>query len=293
MAYLNVDSSAAGPNFDGGAVGSLAPMLVETTYSIPDPSGVSLHDAWLKTTAAERRKEKHAQPVKDDNLVNTRIGSGSDHTVFLNFLGRPVITLQFDGPYGVYHSMYDNFYWMNHFGDPGYKYHATMSALWGVTALRLAQADVLPFDFGFYGHTLNSFIEDLTKNPRYDAHKIKLEELKKSAAAFESAGKSVQTLLAAGVASGKIGDQAAEQYNQSILKVESNWLNPDGIPGRPWFKHLLYCARYTYAHLELPGLTEAIEAQNWEEAQRQSEILRNAIDTNTALLRQLEKSLQQ
>ncbi len=99
--------------------------------------------------------------------------------------------------------------------------------------------------------------------------------------------------LLAGVASGKIGGQAAEQYNQSILKVESNWLNPDGIPGRPWFKHLLYCARYTYAHLELPGLTEAIEAQNWEEAQRQSEILRKAIDTNTALLRQLEKSLQQ
>jgi N-acetylated-alpha-linked acidic dipeptidase len=293
VAYLNVDSSAAGPNFDGGAVGSLAPMLVETTYSIPDPSGVSLHDAWLKTAAAERRKEKHAQPVKDDNLVNTRIGSGSDHTVFLNFLGRPVITLQFDGPYGVYHSMYDNFYWMNHFGDPGYKYHATMSALWGVTALRLAQADVLPFDFGFYGHTLNSFIEDLTKNPRYDAHKIKLEELKKSAAAFESAGKSVQMLLASGVANGKIADQAAEQYNQSLLKVESNWLNPDGIPGRPWFKHLLYCARYTYAHLELPGLTEAIEAQNWEEAQRQSEILRKAIDTNTALLRQLEKNLQQ
>ena len=99
--------------------------------------------------------------------------------------------------------------------------------------------------------------------------------------------------LACGVAKGKIGGQAAEQYNQSILKVESNWLNPDGIPGRPWFKHLLYCARYTYAHLELPGLTEAIEAQNWEEAQRQSEILRNAIDTNTVLLRQLEKSLQQ
>ena len=59
-----------------------------------------------------------------------------------------MITLQFDGPYGVYHSMYDNYYWMNHFGDPDYKYHATMSALWGVTALRLAQADVLPFDFG-------------------------------------------------------------------------------------------------------------------------------------------------
>lgn len=292
VAYLNVDSSASGPNLDGGAVGSLAPMLVETTYSIADPSGTSLHDAWLKSTAAERKEEKHPQPARDDNLVNTRIGSGSDHTVFLNFLGRPVITLQFDGPYGVYHSMYDNFYWMNHFGDPGYKYHATMSRLWGVTALRLAQADVLPFDFGFYGKTLGGFIDDLKKNPSYDARRIDLQTLQKRAREFEGAGEDVRKLLERGVTSGKIDDHSAERYNRSILQVESSWLNPDGIPGRPWFKHLLYCARYTYAHLELPGLTEAIEAHNWEEAQRQSEILGKAIDANIALLRQMQTELQ-
>jgi len=293
IAYINVDSSAAGPNFEGAAVGSLAPMLVETSYSVADPSGTTLHDAWIKSASAARKTGKHSQLPKDENLVNTRIGSGSDHTVFLNFLGRPVITLQFDGPYGVYHSMYDNFYWMNHFGDPGYKYHATMSALWGVTALRLSQADILPFDFGFYGHTLNSFIDELKKNPRYDATKINLDNLQKHAAAFEAAGKTVRAFLNRLVDSGKIETQTAELYNQSILKVESNWLDPDGIPGRPWFKHLLYCARYTYAHLELPGLTEAIESQNWEEAQRQSEILTKAIDTNTALLQKMEKELQQ
>ncbi len=110
VAYLNVDSSAAGPNFHGGASGSLAPMLVETSNSIQDPSGGSLHDAWLKSTAAERKEEHDAQAVNDENVVNTRIGSGSDHTVFLNFLGRPVITLEFDGPYGVYHSMYDDYF---------------------------------------------------------------------------------------------------------------------------------------------------------------------------------------
>ena len=294
IAYINVDSSASGPNFEGGAVGSLAPMLVEITNSIPDPSGTSLHDAWLKSATAARKDEKHALAVKDENLVNTRIGSGSDHTVFLNFLGRPVITLDFDGPYGVYHSMYDNFYWMNHFGDPGYKYHATMSALWGVTALRLTQADVLPFDFGFYGRTLNGFIDDLKKNPRYDAQKINLDALQRKAGEFEAAGTSVKKLLDKALASGKIADDnAIDRFNQEILQVESNWLHPAGIPGRPWFKHLLYCARYTYAHLELPGLTEAVEVQNWDEAQRQAEILGQAIDTNTALMRRMEKELQQ
>jgi N-acetylated-alpha-linked acidic dipeptidase len=291
IAYINVDSSASGPDFEGGAVGSLAPMLVETTRSVTDPSGVSLHDAWLKS-AATSPKKKNEPAVNDSNVVNTRLGSGSDHTVFLNFLGRPVITLQFDGPYGVYHSMYDNFYWMNHFGDPGYKYHATMSAMWGVTALRLAQADVLPFDFGAYGHTLSEFLDDLKKNPRYDVGKLNLTALQSRASDFAAAGESVRKLLAAAVATGRLDANSAEPYNQSILKVESNWLNPDGIPGRPWFKHLLYCARYTYAHLELPGLTEAVEAQDWLEAQRQSEILARALDTNITLLKQLQKELQ-
>jgi N-acetylated-alpha-linked acidic dipeptidase len=147
--------------------------------------------------------------------------------------------------------------------------------------------------FAFYGRTLNSFIDDLKNNPRYDAHNIKLDNLQKSAAAFEAAGKSVKTLLDRKVASGKIDSQSAENYNQAMLKVESNWLNPDGIPGRPWFKHLLYSSRYTYAHLELPGLTEAIESQNWQEAQRQSQILGKAIDTNTALPQKMAKELQQ
>ncbi len=294
VAYINVDSSASGPDFEGAAVGSLAPMLVQTTMSIADPSGVTLHEAWLKSATEARKMDPRAAAVKEENLVNTRIGSGSDHTVFLNHLGRPVITLQFDGPYGVYHSMYDDFYWMNHFGDPGYEYHATMSALWGVTALRLAQADVLPFDFGFYGRTVSDFIEDLKKNSRYDATKLKLDDLQRRAQAFESVGKNVRQLLDRAVAVGKMSDdKTAGRYNQEIMQVESNWLNPDGIPGRPWFKHLLYSSRYTYAHLELPGLTEAVESQNWAEARRQSEILGQAIDTNSALMRHMEKELQQ
>ena len=89
--------------------------------------------------------------MPDSELANTRIGSGSDHTVFLNFLGIPTVGLTFVGPYGVYHSMYDDFFWMNHFGDPGYRYHTLMAQLWGVMALRLANAEILPFDFDSYG----------------------------------------------------------------------------------------------------------------------------------------------
>ena len=72
-----------------------------------------------------------------------------------------------------------------------------------------------------------------------------------------------------------------------MMQVERNWLNPDGIPGRPWFKHILYGARFTYAHLELPGLTEAVEKQDWAQAQQQAAILRDCLARNTKLVNQL------
>jgi N-acetylated-alpha-linked acidic dipeptidase len=292
VAYLNVDSSASGPNFEGGASGSLAPFLVDTTRSIQVPGAASLHDAWLKSKFIERRGEHNTQPVTDANVVNTRIGSGSDHTVFLNFLGRPVITLEFDGPYGVYHSVYDDFYWMNHFGDPGYKYHAAMSQLWGVAALRLAQADVLPLDFEFYGNTINQFLGELEKNKHFDAAKLNLSAAHKAAGELEHASSEAESRLKPVVASGKLTSAQATAVNQLLMKGEANFVSPAGIPGRPWFKHILYSARYTYAHLELPAITEAVEAGNWDEAQRQTEILVNALHAESALMQQVTALLQ-
>jgi Transferrin receptor-like dimerisation domain len=75
------------------------------------------------------------------------------------------------------------------------------------------------------------------------------------------------------------------------MQVERNWLNPDGIPGRPWFKHILYGARYTYAHLELPGLTEATEAGDWTTARQQAAILQRALSNNSELLERLNSDL--
>jgi N-acetylated-alpha-linked acidic dipeptidase len=287
VAYLNVDSSAAGPNFHGGASGSLAPLLVETSRSIQNPGGGSLHDAWLKTTAAERAEEHDTQPISDANVVNTRIGSGSDHTVFLNFLGRPVITLEFDGPYGVYHSMYDDFYWMNHFGDPGYRYHAAMSQLWGVTALRLAQADILPLDFQFYGDTINQFLTELEKNKKYDAAKLNLAAAHKAAKELEFASARTESLLNPAIAAGKLTSSQTVSVNQLLMQGEANFILPEGIPGRPWFKHILYSSRYTYAHLELPAITEAVESGNWTEAQHQTEVLVKALNAETSLMEQV------
>jgi N-acetylated-alpha-linked acidic dipeptidase len=353
VAYINVDEATSGPNFHGQAVASLAPMLVEASRTLQDPSGKSLYEAWKATAAKEKEEgtqssQMNSSGVSDGQLADTRIGSGSDHTVFLNFVGMPVIGLQFDGDYGVYHSAYDDFYWMNHFGDPGYKYHTLMSQLWGVTALRLANADLLPFDFASYAANIRAFVDDLaTKNkdviatnhepasknnpvilsevsaPRSGADtqskdpvpartttgpegsfhhglvsgsptaptSLDLTAVRKSIDNFESAGKKLNDSLTRQLSAGNVDPKRAFTLNHGMMQVERNWLNPDGIPGRPWFKHILYGARFTYAHLELPGLTEAFEKQDWPTAEKQAWILQKALEKNTQLLNDLNREV--
>jgi N-acetylated-alpha-linked acidic dipeptidase len=284
IAYLNVDSSASGPDFVGSAVASLAPELLETTRSFTDPAtGLNLADAWIKNQQEQREKNQEKEKVDAGNVVDVRIGSGSDHTVFLNHDGVPVIGLQFDGPYGVYHSLYDNYYWMNHFGDPGYRYHALMSQLWGVLAMRLANSEVVPYDFGTYAAKLREFVNEV-QNKKGAKDNVDFKPVLAGIDEFEAEGRALNEATTARLSS-EAGKSNFNSLNASVMAIERNWLNPDGIPGRPWFKHMLYSSRYTYAHLELPGLTEAVEKGDWATAREQVKILESAVKKNAALLK--------
>jgi N-acetylated-alpha-linked acidic dipeptidase len=287
VAYLNVDEATSGKIFIGNAVGSLAPLLVDVSRTLAAPSGKTLYDEWRVTRAKELHEDVAAA---DSELVDTRIGSGSDHTVFLNFLGIPVIGLTFVGPYGVYHSMYDDFYWMNHFGDPGYHYHALMAQLWGVLAMRLGNADILPYDFETYGKNIAEFVTTLDNSAHVNQH-TGLDSLREGVAAFEAAGRELNHSVAQAIASGRLNAAGARRVNEALMQVEHNWCNPEGIPGRPWFKHSLYGTRFTYAHLELPGLAEAAETGNWRRAAEQAKILEAELWKNTDLLKQTKQEV--
>ncbi len=287
VAYLNVDEATAGKNFQGDAVGSLAPLLVEVSRTLAAPTGKTLYDEWK----VSRQAELHgAEPVLDSELADTRIGSGSDHTVFLNYLGIPTIELTFAGPYGVYHSAYDDFYWMNHFGDPGYRYHALMSQLWSTTALRLANAEILPYDFESYGTNIRKFVADLDAATHVSGH-LRLAPLLKGVADFQAAGHELNHSVSLAIASGRLKATTALRVNQELMQIERNWCNAQGIPGRPWFKHTIYGTRSTYAHLELPGLAEASEAGDWKRAAEQTKILEDELAKNSALLRRAKEWL--
>jgi N-acetylated-alpha-linked acidic dipeptidase len=290
VAYLNVDSSASGPDFEPQAVGSLAPLVLDLARELTDPAtGRPLIEALRAARAKARAEEGARPPVTDDDLVDVRIGSGSDHTVFLNHLGVPTIGLSFDGPYGVYHSVYDGFVWMSRFGDPGYRYHVLLARIWGTLALRLANADLLPFDFAAQARHLRAFVDDLEKAT--EKGRLDLSRLRSGIDGFEAAGRRLNEASARALGSGSPASDLAARVNRGILQVERGWLDPDGLPGRPWFRHTLYAARYTYAHLELPGLTEAAEEKDWDRAARQAAVLERAVARNTDLLDALARDL--
>jgi len=281
VAYLNVDSSTSGPNFSIGAVASLNPSILEVTRDVIDPnSRRSLLDAWPKTSSS-------AEGDTDASLVENELGSGSDYTVFLNFLGVPVASMGFGGPYGVYHSQYDDLYWMEHFGDPGYRYMTAMVEVWGRLGLRLANADVIPYDFRPYASTVRGFVEslrdlpDLKGNLDLTAVETAVDEWRREAENLHQ--KTEQALTA----EGEIPAGAFADLNAILLTVERELLLKDGIPDRPWFKHALYAPRYTYAAMSLPGVREAAEAGNWDLARRQLSLL---VERLAAAARATERS---
>jgi N-acetylated-alpha-linked acidic dipeptidase len=163
-----------------------------------------------------------------------------------------------------------------------------------VLALRLANANVLPYDLEAYGKNIRSFVDELDVKSRVHDH-LDLKPLYAQIDEFEAAGRDLNLAAAAALsqtAPATIQDAATNRVNSELMQIERNWCNPDGIPGRPWFKHTLYAARFTYAHLELPGLTEAAEAGDWKRAADQEKILESELGKNIALLQQARRELQ-
>jgi N-acetylated-alpha-linked acidic dipeptidase len=271
LAYLNVDSSSSGHSFTAAAVPALANFLRDVARDVPDPSGGSIYQAWLR-----EGKEK-------DPEVTTRLGSGSDYTVFLNFLGVPVADLTFDGPYGVYHSVYDSFTWVDRVGDPGYYYHAAMSRYWSVAALQLAECDYVPLDYSVYAIEVQKYLDETEQLARNVKVEVDLAPARNAAKAWERNGR---VALESARKAVDAGDRTrADRIHSGLMKVERALLDPEGLTGRPWFKHLIYAPRPTYKAMVLPALTEAIEAGDQSRAKIEVERLTHALERAAAAIK--------
>jgi len=257
VAYLNVDSSASGKNFSVQAVPSLSRVVLRSLREVQDPgTGKSVYECWKSGP-----KEKGTIIVAGGSGEINPIGSGSDHTVFLNHICAPALDMSFGGDYGVYHSMYDNYYWMSHFGDPGMAYTAALAKIWAHQAVDLSSALFLPLDFESYALALRKYLGEWAQ--QFDASKKRLSRLVSLVKEMQKkAGHINPYLFGIKTSKGDLNQEQVQKINRLLVARERDFLLPQGIPGRDWFKHLIFGARYTYAVLLLPELTEAAEAKN-------------------------------
>ena len=255
-AYINFDEVATGPALGASGTPSLRPFFRDVTKVVASPTGNgSVYDAWRKS---DRITSDTAQPAIGDP------GGGSDFAGFYNHLGIPIADWGFGGPMGVYHSAFDSYHWMSKFGDPGYKYHATMGVLGAVALMRLADADILPYDYVEYARAMHGLTATVAKNlAAKHWNSVSLTALNQSITAMETAARSFNTARDAALASG-VSPTAAKQTNILLMQVERAFVRPEGLPvtKREWFHNVIYAADNDngYSNIGLPSVNEAIQA---------------------------------
>lgn len=247
IAYLNVDIAATGGRFYVSAIPSLRELIREVTRHIVDPGTLkSVYERW-----------KVAQDREIPQVGN--LGSGSDHSPFVGHAGIPALSMGFSGAYGVYHAMQDNFYWMEHFGDPTFQYQAAMSKIWGTLALQLANADILPFDYETYATDLMTPLKLLQNSGSENKIAKDVKVLDDLLTEWQQVAGSLNQGLMRYLASDDLSRIA--EINQRLYQLERRLMSESGLPLRPWFKHLIYAPGLNtgYAAVVFPGVLDAIE----------------------------------
>lgn len=277
VAYFNMDVGVSGTEFTAAAVPSLKQFLREVTQSVPNPMGGTVYQEWRTDRGrpgAEDHRTSNAPPQPGDEVRVNDLGSGSDFTPFLQHAGVPSTDIGSDGPYGVYHSTFDDYAWFTMNADPHFVYLQEMARVFGVEALRMADADVLPYDYPAYATEIASYINAAHRKAEDDGLTT-LDFAPAEAAASRFAEAAVQ---AHALQMAPPGDLA--HLNQALRAAETDLLSPQGLPNRPWYRHTIYApGEYTgYAAVVIPGVNEAIDAKDAPRARQQLTVLAQALD---------------
>ena len=271
VAYLNVDAAVSGANFGASSVPSMWKMIRAATRDVPDPkSEKSIYQQWQDRTRDSNPDPEltDAETGSDTRIAEARIGalgSGSDYTPFLQHLGIPSSDMSFGGDYGVYHSAYDDFYWMSHFGDPTFMYHVTAARLWGTIAMRLADSAGLPLDYRDYATQVREFFTESMKTARQRKLTSSIDEKQMNDAIDAFSSEAEKTERARQDAIVQPGAAARlRRINDALIGVERDLTDGRGLRGRTWYTHQIYApGTYTgYAAQPLPDFRQALEDRN-------------------------------
>ena len=282
IAYFNVDVAATGPAFNAGAVPSLRQFLREIAREVPSPAGGTVFDQWKEAEDHSPHNSASSNLQTTDKGVPVgNLGSGSDYTPFLQHAGVPSTDIGSDGPFGVYHTAYDDYDWFVHFVDPTFAYTQQQARFFGLEILHMADADVLPFDYQVYADEIRRYLDQA--RGRATSRSLNLD--------FSGAVAAVHNFAAAAEAAHELQSQQPPPSNaagldRALISAEHELLIPQGLPHRPWYKHSIYApGEFTgYAAEVIPGVNDAIESQDQARAQAQLGLLAQALDRAAAAL---------
>jgi N-acetylated-alpha-linked acidic dipeptidase len=284
VAYINTDVGIDGPNFEASAVPSLKDLVRDVTRDIRDPkTGQSVYEAWSDHANRERKNPSGAArqaPAADSSgrVPVGALGSGSDYSAFLDHAGIPSIDVAFAGPYGVYHSLYDDFNWMKHFGDPAFTYHVALAQILGTLALRLDRADILPFDYPAYAleieHAATDVYVKVANQNDQDALEPTLDAAAHLSASAHRAYEALRTISEV-----PLDPEQAHEINHALASVDQELLAPSGLVGRPWFKHVIFApgSYEGYTATLIPGENDALLRNDPAMLRREAESLSAAL----------------
>ncbi|MEO6864760.1 MAG: M28 family metallopeptidase [Gemmatimonadaceae bacterium] len=320
VAYLNSDTNGRGYL---GVSGShvLEKFINGVARDITDPETGATVERRMRARTVQNASIATRKDVRSRaDLHIGALGSGSDYTAFLQHVGVPSMNLGFGGedPGGVYHSVYDDFYWYTHFSDTSFVYGRALAQTAGTAVMRLADADVIPYDFTDLAETVNGYVGELktlrtgmassaveqnrelsdsgfilTNDPHHRLTAPREEALvpdldfaplDSASAALTRAAQRYQTAFTQAMD----GPATASfvKLNTDLLQSERLLLSSAGLSNRPWYKHLLYAPGfYTgYGVKTIPGVREAIEQKEWPLATSEIARVSNALNAEAALV---------
>ena len=323
--YINTDGNGRGFLGMGGSH-TLEKFVNGIAKDIQDPE--KKISVWQRARANEIVESKSDDDRKEiRQRADARIsalGSGSDYTVFIDHLGIASLSLGYGGEDdgGIYHSIYDDFYWYTHFSDTDFSYGRALSQTVGTAVMRLADADVLPYDFTGFADTIHKYSDELQKllKQKQDEVTEQNKELQDGdlvanadpkkryvPPAFEEvpphlnfapllnasdtltrSAEHYQKALEAATKNGglTLAQASIQSLNAKLIQSERKLTSADGLPGRPWFKHMIYAPGfYTgYGVKTIPGVREAIEQKKWKEAEQQIAIVGTILQDESLLI---------
>ncbi|XP_051225939.1 probable glutamate carboxypeptidase LAMP1 [Lolium perenne] len=286
VAYLNVDVSVVGQGLLPSTTPQLDELLLETIKLVQDPdnSSQTVYDAWVKSSVSP---------------TIGRLGNGgSDYAAFVQHVGIPSTNMAFgEGPgYPVYHSLYDDFVWMEKFADPGFRRHVAAASIWGIMALRLADEEIIPFNYMSYTTELEAYTKVVEKaikgtpvscSPLYNS----IKALERAATSVDSERKDIQRELS----SKQLSKDSIKirGLNDRLMQAERAFTNREGIFKQEWYKHLIYgpSEQNDWDTASYPGIADAIAtarstntSASWKLVQHEIHRVARAVTQASAVL---------